>query len=228
MSEEISPYVEKYLGFALKRKKQDALLYLGGLADSGKFNLLGMFHILAEAQHKIGSLWSKGTITVADEHYTTEVTQEAIDLLSSKLKTVHRKKIGSALIANFVEGEYHTVGLKMFSELLKSYGWEVQFFQSSLHVASLFKYLETAGKRFDLICCSITMEFNIDDLKSILKILKTNIHTRNMRILIGSPLFTRKSFAEKVIDDETKKPLADYLAKDFDSGVEYALIIRSD
>lgn len=221
MSEEIGPYVEQYLGYALKRRKEDALSLLSRMADSKKFTLLQMFHILAAAQQQIGSLWAKGTITVADEHFATEVVQEAIDLLSTKMKVFHRQKMGSALFANFVEGEYHTVGLKMFSELLKSDGWDVELFKSPMHVASFFKYLETARRKFDLICCSITMEFNIDDLKSILKILRTNIYTKNTKILIGSQLFLQQRFVDQMIDAETKVPLADFLAMNFDSGMEF-------
>jgi methanogenic corrinoid protein MtbC1 len=228
MSEEIGPYIEQYLGFALKRRREEAISFLSGLADSKKFSLLQMFHILAAAQQQVGSLWAKGTITVADEHYATEVTLEAIDLLPSKLKVFRRQKIGSALLANFVDGEFHTVGLKMFSQLLKAEGWDVELFTLPLHLATFFKFLETTGRRFDLICCSVTMDFNIDDLKSMLKVLRTNIHTKNMKILVGSQLFQQQRFAVQMIDDETKEPLADFLAKDFDLGIEFVRKIKLD
>ena len=124
-------------------------------------------------------------------------------------------------MANFVEGEYHTVGLKMFSELLKADGWDIELFTTSLHVANLFKYLESTGKRFDLICCSVTMEFNLEELRSILKILRTNNHTKYTKVLVGSHLFLEKRFRDKMIDEETNKPLADFLAKDFEDGIEF-------
>jgi len=129
-------------------------------------------------------------------------------------------------LANFVEGEYHTVGLKMFSELLRADGWDVRLFTTSLHVANFFKYLESAGKRFDLICCSVTMEFNLEELRSILKILRTNIHTKNMIVLAGSQLFVNKRFRDKMIDEETNKPLADFLSKSFEDGIEFVRSIK--
>ncbi|MCL4518372.1 MAG: cobalamin B12-binding domain-containing protein, partial [Thaumarchaeota archaeon] len=168
-----------------------------------------------------GELWSNGTITVADEHYATEVVLEAIDVLSSKLKVFRKQKIGSALVANFVEGEYHTIGLEMFAELLKSQGWDVELFSVPLNIASLFKHLENSRKRFELICCSVTMEFNIEDLKSILKILRTNIHTRDSIVVVGSQLFLHKGVTDQIIDEETKKPLADFLAKNFHDGIQF-------
>lgn len=226
MIEDLSTNVDQYLGFVLKKRREDALAFLRGLADSREFALIELFQILAKAQQEVGSLWAKRTITVADEHYATDVTQEAIDMLASKLKSFHRESVGSALLANFVEGEYHTLGLKMFSELLKADGWNIELFTTSLHVANLFNYLERAGKMFDLICCSVTMEFNLEELRSILKILGTNIHTKDTIVLVGSHLFQDKRFRDKMIDDETHRPLANFLARGFDDGIEFVRSIK--
>ena len=226
MTEDLRAQVDKYLGFVLKKQREDALALLRSLADSKKFALIQLFKILANAQQEVGSLWAKGAISVADEHYTTEVTQEAIDMLANKLRCFHRVSTGSALLTNFVEGEYHTVGLKMFSELLKADGWDIELFTTSLHVANLFKHLESARKRFDLICCSVTMEFNLKELQSILKILRTNIHTKYTKVLVGSHLFLEKRFRDKMIDEETNKPLADFLAKSFEEGIGYVRTIK--
>ena len=225
---DLSANVDQYLGFVLKKQREDALAFLRGLADSKEFALIQLFKILANAQQEVGSLWAKRTITVADEHFATDVTQEAIDMLASKLKSFNRETTGSALLANFVEGEYHTVGLRMFSELLKSDGWNIELFTTSLHVANLFNYLERAGKRFDLICCSVTMVFNLEELRSVLKILRTNIHTKSTIVLVGSQLFQDKRFRDRMIDEETRMPLANFLARSFDDGIEFVRSIKKE
>ncbi len=226
MIEDLSANVDQYLGFVLKKQREEALALLRSLADSKEFALIQLFQILARAQQEVGSLWAKRTITVADEHYTTDVTQEAIEMLASKLKSFHRESTGSALLANFVDGEYHTVGLKMFSELLKADGWNIELFTTSLHVANLFNFLERAGKRFDLVCCSVTMEFNLEELRSILKILRTNIHTKDTIVLVGSQLFQDKHFRDRMIDEETHESLANFLARGFDDGMEFVRSIK--
>ena len=225
MTEDIPAKVTEYLGHVLKKQREEALALLRSMADSKAFTLIQLFQILAKSQQEVGSLWAMGAITVADEHYATDVAQEAIDMLANKFRRFHRETIGTALLANFVEGEYHTVGLKMFSELLKADGWDVELFTTSLHVANLFNYLDRAGKKFDLICCSVTMEFNLDELCSILKILRTNIHTKDTTVLVGSQLFHAKSFREKMIDEETDKQLADFLAMGFEDGMEFVRTI---
>ena len=66
MTEDLPAQVDKYLGFVLKKQREDAIAYLRSVADSKKFALIQLFEILANAQQEIGSLWAKGAITVAD------------------------------------------------------------------------------------------------------------------------------------------------------------------
>ncbi len=94
-------------------------------------------------------------------------------------------------------------------------------YESPLNITNILKHIEKSGKKFDLICCSVTMEFNLKELKNILKILRTNINTKNSLILVGSRLFTSKRVRDLMIDEETTKPLADFLAKNFDEGIEF-------
>lgn len=216
-----SDYSNEYLRLVLKKERGGALAYLNNLADSYSFSLLQIFHVIASAQAEVGSLWENGAASIADEHFATEVALDAIELFSNKFKKYHREKIGTALVADFVEGEYHIIGLKMFGELLKSIGWEVELHASPLNITSILKHIEKSRKKFDLICCSVTMDFNLKEFKNILKILRTNIYTKDSIILVGSRLFTSKRVRDLMIDEETSKPLADFLAKNFDEGIEF-------
>jgi len=221
MGEALSDHANEYLRLVLRRERGGALAYLTNLVDSKNLSLLQTFHILASAQAEVGSLWEKGAASIADEHFATEVASEAIELFSNKFRKYYREKIGTALIADFVEGEYHVIGLKMFAELLRFNGWDIELHDSPLSITSILKHIEKSGKKFDLICCSVTMEFNLKELKTILKILRTNINTKNSLILVGSRLFTSKRVRDLMTDEETSKPLADFLAKNFDEGIEF-------
>jgi methanogenic corrinoid protein MtbC1 len=222
---ELRKYSSEYLRLVLNRARGSALSLMSDLAGSKSFSLLDIFTILVKSQETVGMMWAKGTITVADEHFATETTLDAIDLVSDKMKKYIREKKGSALLANLIEGEFHRVGLKMFAELLRSEGWEVEYYSSSLSIAQLFKYLEKTGKTFHLICISLTMGFNLPELQSLLKILRTNIWTKNSKIIIGSTLFKQKKVGDALIDKETGVYLADLLATNFEQGLKF---IRKD
>ncbi len=126
MDEALSDYANEYLRLVLRKERGGALAYLSGLVESKNLSLLQTFHVLASAQSEVGSLWEKGAASIADEHFATEVAIDAIELFSNKFRKYHREKVGTALLADFVEGEYHVIGLKMFAELLRSSGWDVE------------------------------------------------------------------------------------------------------
>jgi methanogenic corrinoid protein MtbC1 len=213
--------VSRYLKFELNRDRGAALSLMSELASSKIYTLLDLFNLLTASQQKVGELWANGTITVADEHFASETTLDSIDLVSEKMRRFNRSTRRSALVANMIEGEYHTIGLKMFSELLRSEGWSVEFYSSSLSVAQVIKYLEKTGKKFDLICISLTMQFNLAELLSVLKILHTNILTNSSKIIIGSQLFKINRNRNLLVDTETGTMLADYLALDFAGALDF-------
>jgi len=221
LSEALSDYANEYLRLVLGKERGGALAYLSGLVDNKNLSLLQTFQVLSQAQAEVGKLWEEGAASIVDEHFATEVALDAVEIFSNKFRKYRREKIGTALVADFVEGEYHVIGLKMFAELLRSRGWEVELHETPLSIASILKHIEKSGKKFDLICCSVTMDFNLNELKNILKILRTNINTKNSLILVGSRLFGSKRVRDLMNDEETTKPLADFLAKNFDEGIDF-------
>lgn len=220
MREDTSQNAEKYLSLALQKQSEKAISFLDELADSKKLSLMDLCDILVAAQQQT-SCAPKGVITFADEHYRSDVTLRAIDTLSKKFSPSRGKEGGSALVANLLQREHHTVGIKMFAAILKANGWKVDFVASPLDVTSFFKRIEKSSEKFNLICFTVTMEFNVEELARILKTLRTNANTRDAIIVVGSRLFSAKSFIDKMTDKETGRPLADFIAKDFTEGLKF-------
>jgi len=211
----------EYLREALNRNRGSALAFVSDLAESKKYSMVEILDMLSLAQQKVGSMWASGTATTADEHFVTETTLDAIGIVSQKLKKYFRERRGTALLTNFIEGEFHNIGLKMFAELLRYEGWDVELYGSTLSVAQVFNHIEKSRKNFDLICISLTMGFNLIELRSVLKILRTNVLTSNSKTVVGSQLFKTKKNRDSLIDEETRLPLADMLASSFEQGLKF-------
>jgi methanogenic corrinoid protein MtbC1 len=220
LNKDTSRYAEEYLKFALDKQPEKAISLLEELADSKKLSMMDLFDILTVAQQQV-SCDPHGVITLADEHYRTDVTLKAIDALSKKLPASGKKNSGSALIANLIEREHHVVGLRMFAELLKGEGWKVDYLASPMNAASLFKRKEESSEKFDLACCTVTMKSNLEELTSALQKLRAHPSTAESTIVVGSPLFSDRSLADKMTDKKTGKPMADFLAKNFGDGLEF-------
>ena len=76
-------YTKRYLMSVLNRDRGNALGLISDLPAKG-YTLLDVFDVLSGSQRMIGEMWAKGTITVADEHFATEVTLDAIEMASTR------------------------------------------------------------------------------------------------------------------------------------------------
>lgn len=79
---------------------------------------------LAPALEEIGELWSRGTITVVQEHVASERLARGLARVADDLPT--RRGAPAALL--FVaEGEEHTLGISLAEVVLREAGWTVQW-----------------------------------------------------------------------------------------------------
>lgn len=83
------------------------------------------YYVFEPVQYEVGRLWQMNHISVAQEHYCTATTE----LIMGEL---HRDRDEIDLgpyffLGTCVAGGYHSVGIRMVSELLEAAGWKVYF-----------------------------------------------------------------------------------------------------
>jgi len=79
--------------------------------------------IITAAQSKVGEMWLQGSINVAEEHLATTITLDVMNSMRSLNSSPSRT--GLRAVVTPVESDGHSVGAQMFSDLLRSDGWEV-------------------------------------------------------------------------------------------------------
>jgi methanogenic corrinoid protein MtbC1 len=94
----------------------DQTLALSSLEDS-------FFEVLEPALVEIGERWSKGGMTIAQEHLASAAVRAALQKLLSDQRADVR---GTAVLA-CAPGEVHEIGLLMLAVLLRSDGWQVAY-----------------------------------------------------------------------------------------------------
>nr|MBA2514291.1 B12-binding domain-containing protein [Solirubrobacterales bacterium] len=92
--------------------------------------------IIAPAMARIGELWEAGAISVADEHLATAISQRVLVRLFEAL-TVARPRSRERILLAAVEGQHHTLGLRMVADVLEGSGFEVMFLGADVPVESL-------------------------------------------------------------------------------------------
>ena len=110
--------------------------------------------VLQPTLNHIGDLYLRGETDEAQEHLATATTERMMARVSQFYAPVMKKKF-SALFA-CVEGNLHSIGLRMLSDSLKSTGWETYFLGANVPTSSLLKMAQTLQP--DLIVFSCTME----------------------------------------------------------------------
>jgi methanogenic corrinoid protein MtbC1 len=203
----------EYLHAVLDKDRASAEALVRSMIDSGS-SLVEIYGVLGAAQVEVGALWERGVITVSDEHFATGVTLDCISMAADKLRKFRREPKGLAVLRP-AEGEFHSVGLRMLSELLRSEGWETELRDSGPMAATL-KGL-AARKRVDLFCLSATMPSNTAHLADAIRLIRKEPAFKSAKVVVGGPAFE---------DAETRRVLeaglADCVAMSLPDALEFA------
>jgi methanogenic corrinoid protein MtbC1 len=110
--------------------------------------------VIAPAMHRIGELWERGAITVADEHLATALTNRILAALRPPPGDAAVPRRGRALLAA-VEGEQHALGLRMAADLLEDAGYDAIYLGADVPTGALLQAVESLSP--DLVAVTATM-----------------------------------------------------------------------
>ena len=97
--------------------------------------------VVQPAMVRLGELWESGGVSVADEHLATAITQRLLVRLFEVLSVVRPRSRERILLAA-VEGQHHTLGLRMVADVLEGAGFDVAFLGADVPVGSLRTFAE--------------------------------------------------------------------------------------
>jgi len=212
-----------YLHAVLNKDKSSAEAVVLKMIGEG-FYLGDVYQVLGHAEVEVGSLWEKGSITVSDEHYATGVTIGCVSMAADKFRTFRREPAGFAYLSP-VDGEFHVVGLRMLSELLRSNGWDTELRLSGT-LQSALKAL-VAGRKVDLFCLSATMPSNAPGVAEAVRAIRKTPAFKDAKILVGGAAFEDEKARGSVGAGPEQLGLVDYLASNFSEALEFARSISN-
>jgi excisionase family DNA binding protein len=114
--------------------------------------------LISKAMRKVGDLWYKGELTIAQEHLAIRTALIGVNALSHVL--VNRSKLPFSAICCCVEEDFHDFPLHLTQALLENAGWQV----INLGANTPFFSLTEAVTRHkpSLVCVSSTVFYSID------------------------------------------------------------------
>ncbi|HSD47275.1 MAG TPA: B12-binding domain-containing protein [Pyrinomonadaceae bacterium] len=113
---------------------------------------------ITEAMHEVGKLWSRGTITVADEHLASRVVLSALQGLRSVV--VPAGPAGMKAICCGIEGDLHELPVHLAEIILEIEGWDTRNLGPNTPLFSLREMV--TQQRPQLVCISARSIADLD------------------------------------------------------------------
>ena len=124
--------------------------------------------VIQQAQREIGRLWEQNSITVAQEHQATAVSQLALSHLYQQ--SIRRPPVGKSILIACVEGELHDVGARICADVLDLHGFDVRFLGANVPTDCLLSFVQHT--RPDLVAVSVTLPTHLPATRSALESLR--------------------------------------------------------
>jgi methanogenic corrinoid protein MtbC1 len=147
--------------------------------------------VFKQVLYKIGTMWERGLVTEADEHYATNVIRKVNNIISYSSKDVIKRKRAITLTVN---SELHTVGIEMVNIYLESLGVDSLYLGNNVPHNSLVRLIEEYKPNYIFI--SITMNDHINTLNLLINDL-INRFGDQIQIGIGGQGVSSRDYYDK-------------------------------
>jgi methanogenic corrinoid protein MtbC1 len=141
--------------------------------------------VVCPVMYRIGLLWEKNDISVAEEHVATAVVGRITAALYPRFANADPYRGKAVVTAG--PNEYHEVGARMLADFLEMEGWDVTYLGANTPKEELLAILKR-HKPFT-VALSVATVFNLDNARQTIEMIKADPETRDMKIMVGGLAF---------------------------------------
>lgn len=175
------PEALRYLETILSGNRREAQALITELTDSGRGYVDLVADVIQPAMVELGRLWQGNTISVAQEHLATAITQNILAHCLMYSETAS-PMLSSAVFA-CVEGNRHNLGLLIIADVFELEGWATHFLGADTPLDSLMAYIRQEDP--DLVGLSISLPQHVLQVKRIVEEIRAEGHDSRPVILVG-------------------------------------------
>jgi MerR family transcriptional regulator, light-induced transcriptional regulator len=139
--------------------------------------------VVKPAMYRIGDLWEKNQITVADEHLATATLKYLLASVYTPYEVTERHPKGLLFC---VEGEQHSLGLELANEIFKEQNWNTRYLGASVPVKDAVTFVKAWKPQ--VVAISTGMTTGISQLKDCLRQIEEV--QPDIKILVGGRLIS--------------------------------------
>ena len=141
--------------------------------------------VLQPVLRETGRLWQVGKAGIAQEHYVTASILLFISRLHDQIHSAGSKtgRRGKTLVAGCVSDELHDVGIRMVADFFEMDGWDTYYIGGNIPAQSLLEAIR--DQHADVVALSSTVAFHLPVVHYLIRSLRADPKTRNVKIIVG-------------------------------------------
>jgi methanogenic corrinoid protein MtbC1 len=181
------PESQDFQDAILAGKQYEALALMTRCLDSGKNILDFELHVIQPALYSIGDLWQANQVSVAQEHMATAIVHTTMTM--GLLRTAPPLLGDLSVLLACVEGNQHSVGLRMVADSFMLSGWNVQYLGANVPTTALIQHVEQS--RPHLVGLSVSFAHQMPAVKLTIQRLKEKFGADRPSVIIGGLAINR-------------------------------------
>lgn len=183
---DLSPGPEAFLSLLLQGDSDAALaLAQRSVATRSEFRTF-YADTVCPAMHRVGLLWERNEISVAEEHLCTALVGRIMTALYLRFAQPGRRTDRVALVAAG-PNELHEVGARMVADYLELEGWRVTYLGGNLSATELLAGVRRLSPA--LLSLSVSTVYNLESTRQLVQTLKADQKARKVRVMLGGYVF---------------------------------------
>lgn len=141
------------------------------------------FEIFAPSMVMIGELWERNQLSVAEEHLATAITERLIGELSPLFSQASTRS--HRAILGCVQGENHTLGLRMLADVFQRHGWRTLYLGANVPSDDWVRLVQRTAA--DAVAISVNSQRNLSEAQALVERLRSACPS--LRITVGGAAF---------------------------------------
>jgi methanogenic corrinoid protein MtbC1 len=194
-SPESWPEAEIFEEVLLKGDQREALAIVNRCLDNGGSLVDVELYVMQPALYGIGTRWQANQISVAQEHMATAIVQSV--MTASLLRCQSSAPINQCVLLACVEGNHHTVGLRMVADAFLLAGWEVEYLGENVPTKALCQ--QVIEWKPNLVGLSVSFPHHLPVARSIIAQLKDVLGHARPAVIIGGLAINRFNELAKMV-----------------------------
>ena len=142
-------------------------------------------NIFQESMIRVGELWNSNQISVDEEHYITNMTQNVMMQLWPHI--LETEKNGLSLVACTIGNELHEMGVRILCDMMENKGWETIYLGAAIPVENILTALKKHNP--DLVALSVTMPFYLEQCEEAVRKIKASEDFNDIKVAVGGRAF---------------------------------------